>query len=222
MTSQFEEFAAALDAAFFRYAHLGGALEFYMFVLETPGLQHAVNRSLSAPETDWKEIHRFMAIDGERITWYPSVPISEVLAQRNALMGFLYGVTLSSLVGDLDFYLASVLRVHFARNDSTGSAWDAFVSSTGIALLDLPNGLLIYTLLQERHKIVHNNGRIDERLLARLGRQGISDPRNVGDPIQKSHLDILHSFNLIRAFAEKVDRDVSVVLANRLSGRERR
>jgi hypothetical protein len=215
MTPELDKFVASLETSFFRYAHLSGAVELYMLVLETPALQHAANRHMSAPEKDWREIHRFMVVDGQSTEWYPPMPLSAILAQRFSLLGFLYGVTLSGIVSDLDLYLASALRAYFKKVVTSGSAWDTFTAITGIPLLDLPDGHAVYTLLQERHKIMHNHGRIDQLFIDRLSRSGVADTRSPGDSIQKSHLDVLHSVQLIRRFTALVDERLSELLSSR-------
>lgn len=75
MTDELKALMRDLDSAFFRYAHITGAIELYMLVLENPNLQRAVSKVVSSSEIDWNQIHRFMVIDGQRITWYPDLPV---------------------------------------------------------------------------------------------------------------------------------------------------
>lgn len=115
MTEEFKALISELALAFFRYAPITGSLEFYMLVLEKPELQRAVSKVISGAETEWKQIHRFMVIDGQTVTWYPELPVQAILAGKNALLGFLYGVTLSLMIGSLDYYLGSVLKNRFGH-----------------------------------------------------------------------------------------------------------
>jgi hypothetical protein len=200
---------ADLDSAFFRYAHITGALELYMTVLENPNLQQTFSKVISGSEIDWKEIHRFMVIDGKTIKWYPELPVQTILDQKNVLLGFLYGITLSRLIGDLDFYLGSVLQNHFGHVETSGSPWDRFVQKTKIDLLSRKQGKFIYTILQERHKIEHNKARIDWVFFKRMAKRNIQHAYKEGDPIQKSHIDVLLTHQAIREFAEDVDAAVS-------------
>jgi len=95
MTDEFKTLTADLDSAFFRYAHITGAMELYFIVLEDTRLQKAFSQIISGAGTDWREIHRFMVLDGKTIVWYPELPVRTILDQKNALLGFLYGITLS-------------------------------------------------------------------------------------------------------------------------------
>lgn len=112
MTDELKALIEDLNAVFFRYAHITGVLELYFMVLENPNLQRAFSKVVSGSEIEWKEIHRFMVVDGKTVTWYPELPVQTILAQKNTLLGYLYGITLSRLIGDLDFYLGSILQNH--------------------------------------------------------------------------------------------------------------
>jgi hypothetical protein len=212
MTEEFTGLTNELDSALFRYAHLTGALEFYSLVLEKPNLQLAVSEIISGTETEWKQIHRFMVIDDEVVTWYPELPVQTILAQKNALLGFLYGVTLSRMIGDPDFYLSSVLKRYFAHTETSGSSWDHFIQKTKIDLLSCKHGKFVYTLLQERHKIEHNQAQIDRAFLERMAKRGVHHTYQEGDAIQKSHIDVLLTQQIVKEFAEDVDGEVSKIL----------
>jgi len=212
MTEEFKSLISGLDAAFFRYAHITGALELYMLTLENPNLQRAVSKVISGSEIEWKEIHRFMVIDRQTVTWYPELPVQTILAERNALLGFLYGITLSGMIGDLEFYLGSVLKNHFGHVETSGSSWNPFIQKTKIDLLDRRHGKFVYTLLQERHKIEHNQAQIDRVFLKRMAKRNIQHAYKEGDAVQKSHIDVLLAHQAIREFAQDADLEVSNLL----------
>lgn len=204
MTDDLKLLIQNMEPGFFRYAHITGALEFYMMVLEMPDLQ----KRLSATETEWKQIHRFMNIDGQMITWYPELPVATILSAKLSLLGFLHGITLSRMVGDLDYYLTSVLKNHFGHQEFSGSAWSVFIKKTGIDLLKCKNGEIIFTLLQERHKVEHNQAQIDSRFLEKMQKSDVQHAYKEGDSIQKSHLDILAAQQAILEFAQHVDTEL--------------
>jgi len=212
MTEEFKSLISGLDAAFFRYAHITGALELYMLTLENPNLQRAVSKVISGSEIEWKEIHRFMVIDRQTVTWYPELPVQTILAERNALLGFLYGITLSGMIGDLEFYLGSVLKNHFGHVETSGSSWNPFIQKTKIDLLDRRHGKFVYTLLQERHKIEHNQAEIDRVFLKRMAKRNIQHAYKEDDAVQKSHIDVLLAHQAIREFAQDADLEVSNLL----------
>ena len=209
MTEEFNLLKRNLDSAFFRYAHITGALELYMSVLENPELQRAMSKVISGSETEWKQIHRFMVIDGQTVTWYPELPVQAILAKKNALLGFLYGIAISRMIGDLDFYFASVLKNHFGHVETSGSSWDRFIQKTKIDLPSRRHGVFVYALLQERHKIEHNQAQIDRVFLERMAKRNIQHAYKEGDAIQKSHIDVLLAHQAIGEFAEDVDLEVS-------------
>jgi len=212
MTQELTHLTAELDSAFFRYAHITGALELYMLVLETPALRRAFSKGMSGDEIEWKQIHRFMDFGGQRITWYPELPVGDILSQKNALLGYVYGVTLSRMIGDLDYYLTSVLKNHFEHVETSGSSWERFIQKTKIPLLQWQHGEFVYTLLQERHKIEHNKAQIDRGFLERLAKRNVKTTYKEGDAVQKSHVDVLLANQVIREFAVDVDNEVSKVL----------
>lgn len=205
MTEEFITLTNELDSALFRYAHITGSLEFYMLVLENPSLQRVVSKVIPGSETEWKQVHRFMVIDGQTITWYPELPVQAILAEKNALLGYLYGITLSRMIGGIDFYLSSVLKNHFGHVETSGSSWDQFIQKSKIDLLKRKHGTFVYTLLQERHKIEHNKAKIDRGFLERMTKHGVQHTYKEGDSIQKSHMDVLLAHQVIREFAEDVD-----------------
>ena len=182
-----------------------------MLVLERPDVQRAVSTSISGSAIEWKQIHRFMVIDGQTVTWYPELPVPTILAEKNSLLGFLYGITLSGMIGDLDFYLSSILSNRFRHKVTSGSSWTEFIQRTKINLLSRKHGDFIYRLLQERHKIEHNKAQIDRVFLERMAKQNVQHTYKEGDAIQKSHVDVLLTHQAIREFAEDVDMEVSKV-----------
>jgi len=194
-----------LDATFFRYAHLTGAIELYMMVLQNRQLQKAFSKIVSGSEIEWKEIHRFMVLEGKTITWYPALPIQSILDNQPTLIGYLYGITLSSFIGDIDYYLFSVLKNHFGILNYSGSSLDQFIKTVNVDLSNVKNGEFIYTLLQERHKIEHNKAQIDRKFLERLAKSNIEHVYKEGDKIQKSHIDILMTNQAIREFALDIE-----------------
>lgn len=212
MTEEHKVMITELDLAFFRYAHITGPLEFYMMVLEKPELQHAISKVISGEEIEWKQVHRFMMVDGQTVTWYPELPVQTVLAEKNTLLGFLYGVTLSRMIGSLDYYLGSVLKKHLGHAETSGSSWDQFIQQTKIDLLNRKHGNFVYALLQERHKIEHNQAKIDRAFLERMAKRGVQHTYQEGDSIQKSHIDVLLAHQAIREFAEDVDEEVSKII----------
>lgn len=214
MTQELNALTAELDSTFFRYAHITGALELYMLVLEMPALQCAVSKAMTGDEIEWKEIHRFMNLGGQRITWYPELPVADLLAQKNSLLGYIYGVTLSRMIGDLDYYLTTVLRNHFGHTEASGSSWERFIENTKINLLQRQHGEFVYTLLQERHKIEHNKAQIDRGFLGRLAKRNVKTTYKEGDAVQKSHIDVLLSNQVIREFAVDVDGEASKLLSS--------
>jgi hypothetical protein len=218
MTKEFNLLKRNLDSSFFRYAHITGAIELYMSIIENPELQRAVSKVISGSETEWKQIHRFMVIDGQMVTWYSELPVQAILAEKNALLGFLYCITLSRMIGDLDFYLDSVLKNNFGHVETSGSSWDRFFQKAKIDLLSRRHGKFVYTLLQERHKIEHNQAQIDRVFLERMDRVNIQHAYKEGDSIQKSHIDVLLAQQVIREFAEDVDSEVSRLMGWQGSG----
>lgn len=183
-----------------------------MNVLENPNLQRAVSKVIGGSEIEWKEIHRFMVINNERVTWYPELPVQTVLSEKHNLLGYLYGITLSSMIGEVDFYLTSVLNHHFGHRETSGSSWGRFTQKTKINLLHRKNGDFVYTLLQERHKIEHNQAQIDRKFLERMGKRSIQHTYKEGDSIQKSHVDVLLAHQVIREFAQDVDTEVGKII----------
>jgi hypothetical protein len=183
-----------------------------MLVLENPSLQRVVSKVISGSETEWKQVHRFMVVDGQTITWYPELPVQAILAEKNALLGYLYGITLSRMISDIDFYLSSVLKNHFGHVETSGSSWDQFIQKSKIDLLKRKHGTFVFTLLQERHKIEHNKAKIDRGFLERMTKRGVQHTYKEGDSIQKSHMDVLLAHQVIREFAEDVDAEVSKLI----------
>jgi hypothetical protein len=212
MTDEFKTLTADLDSAFFRYAHITGALELYMMVLENPILQKSISSVTSGSEIEWKVIHRFMVIDGKSVKWYPELPVQEILNQRNAISGYLYGITLSKMIGDLDYYLSSILQNHFGHIEVSGNSWKQFIQKTNIDLLNRKHAQFIFTILQERHKIEHNKAQIDRVFLDRMAKQNIQHAYKDGDPIQKSHIDVLLTHQALREFSEDVDTELSKII----------
>lgn len=209
MTEEFKVLLNNIDEALFIYAHITAALELYIDVLTSPNLQRAISKVVNGSETEWKSIHRFMNLEGGMVIWYPELPTEVIIARKDALFGFFYGIILTRMVSDLDYYLASVLKNHFRTIDTSGSSWERFIKVTGIDLLQKRHGRFIYTLLQERHKIVHNKAIIDRVFLERLAQRSIRHVYREGDSIGKSHIDILLTHQAITEFAKEIDLELS-------------
>jgi len=174
--------------------------------MEAPGLS-----SLTIDRRK-QQIHRSMLVDGEKVTWYPKLPVKKVLDEWGNLLGFIYGIIISRMIGDLDFYLCSVLQNHFGHGEVSGSSWEPFITRTRIELLRRKHGEFIYMLFQERHKIEHNKARVDERFVQRMFKEAILHTYKIGDPIQKNHLDVLATYQAIREFARDVDGKLSKLI----------
>ena len=212
MIKELEEFINEIDLAFFMYAHITGSVEFYMLVLEKPELQRVVSKVISGNEIEWKQLHRFMLINGQAVTWYPELPVHKIIAGKNALLGFIYGITLSRMVSSIDYYLNYILKNYFGYNEIGGSSWQQFINKTMIDLLNLSHGKFVYTLLQERHKIEHNQAKIDRVFLERMAKFDVKHTYKDGDAIQKSHIDILLTHKIIREFGEDVAGEVERII----------
>lgn len=174
--------------------------------MEAPGLL-----SLTIDRRE-QQITRSMWVDGEEVTWYPKLPVRKVLDEWSNLLEFVYGIIISRMIGDLDFYLCSILQNHFGPGEVSGSSWEPFIMRTGIDLLRCKHGEFIYTLFQERHKIEHSKARVDQRFIQRMFKKAIRHAYKVGDPIQKNHLDVLATYQAIREFAEDIDSQLSKVI----------
>ena len=218
MTEELNLLKRNIGTAFFIYAHLTGAVELYMAVLQNPEIQRTISKTFSGSETEWKLIHRFMVIDGQEVIWYPELPVEMILAEKNALLGFLYGITLSHMISNLDFYLNSVLKNYFRHADTSGSSWERFIQKTKVNLLSKRHGRFVYTLLQERHKIEHNGAQIDRVFLERMAKHNIQHAYKEGDSIQKSHIDVLLAQQAITEFAEDIDLEISRLLKGQRGG----
>jgi hypothetical protein len=205
MTTEFRSFQRDLAATFFHYAHISGAVELYMQVLETPALQKAFSKTMTGEEIEWKMLHRFMMIGDKRVVWYPELPVPAIIQEKNNIIGLLYGICLSKMIGLVDYYFASLLKSRFGHTERSGSSWDAFSQKTKIDLLAQKNGTQVYALLQERHKIEHNNARIDQTFVDRMMKKSITHSYSSGDAIQKSHLDVLAARDAIAEFVAEVD-----------------
>ncbi|MDO8544565.1 MAG: hypothetical protein Q7S40_29340 [Opitutaceae bacterium] len=205
MTTEYSSFERDLDAAFFNYAHLTGAVELYIQVLETPALQRAFSKTISGQEIEWKMIHRFMSLANQTVVWYPELPVGTILQQKNTIIGLLYGIFLSRMIGLVDYYFSSVLKSRFCHTEKSGSSWDAFSQKAKIDLLVRKNGAQVYSLLQERHKIEHNKAQIDQTFVDRMLKKGVTHSYAAGDSIQKSHLDVLAARDAIKEFVADVD-----------------
>ena len=207
-----------LDATFFRYAHLTGAVELYMHILQNDQLQKAYSRIILGKETEWKEINRFMVLEEQTITWYPALTINSILDNQNTLMGYLYGITLSSFIGDVEYYLFSILKNHFSVNNLSGSSLDRLMQEANIDLNTVKNGNFIFKILQERHKIEHNKAQIDRIFLERLAKKNIKHAYKEGDKIQKSHIDVLLTNQAIREFAQEIDNCIQIKNSTKQQG----
>lgn len=205
MTIEYNTFEQDLEASFFHYAHLTGAVELYMMLLETPSLQRVFSKAMGCDDTDWKTIHRFMSLGNQTVVWYPQLPVGEIVQNKNALIGMLYGIFVSRMIGCADYYLASVLKNRFGHIEKSGSSWGAFYQKAKIDLLTRKNGPQVYQLLQERHKIEHNKAQIDQTFVDRMMKKGAIHSYAAGDSIQKSHLDVLAARDAIKEFVSDVD-----------------
>jgi hypothetical protein len=208
MTEEFDAFIEDIESTFFLYAHLSGAWELYMNVLRNPEIQKAYSKIMTGSEIEWKTIHRFMGENDNMVTWYPELPVSEIVKQQFVVAGRFYGVIITNMIGNLDYYLGSILCNRYGVQDFSGNSWPPFIREAGIDLHSLPNGDFVFTLIQERHKIEHNKARIDKRFIDRMGRKSIQHVYHIGDPIQKSHIDVLLTKQALVEFAENVDAEV--------------
>jgi hypothetical protein len=206
MTAEYGDFERDLDAAFFNYAHISGAVEMYMQVLESSALQRAFSKTISGQEIEWKTIHRYMTLDNQHVEWYPTLPVPQIVKQKNDFIALLYGIFLGQMIGSVDQYFSSVLKSIFGHTEKSGSCWDVFSQKTKVNLLACKNGIVVYSLLQERNKIEHNKAKIDQTFVDRMMKKGITHAYAVGDSIQKSHLDVLAAHAAIREFVADVDR----------------
>jgi len=206
MAAEYGDFERELDAAFFNYAHISGAVEMYMQFLESSALQRAFSKTISGKEIEWKSIHRYMTLDTQDVEWYPTLPVSEVVKQKNDLIGLLFGIFLGRMIASVDHYFSSVLKNRFGHIEKSGSCWDVFSQKAKVDLLACSNGVIVYSLLQERNKIEHNKAKIDQTFVDRMMKKGITHSYSVGDSIQKSHLDVLAAHGAIREFVAEVDK----------------
>lgn len=204
----FNEYFTDVDSVFFRYAHLTGALEIYMLILEDIKLQKAFSLIMNGSENEWKQIHRYNIINGHKIEWYKELPIKVIIKEKNNLLGYLYGITLSAFVGSLDYCLCRILEEKYGIKNTSGNSWEQFIKTTGIDLLKINNGSFIYSLIQERHKIEHNKAKIDSKYIEKMVKTGIKNAYSVGDHIQKSHIDVLITNQTIRQFGEDLQKEL--------------
>ncbi len=86
------------------------------------------------------------------------------------------------------------------------------MQETKIDLLSRRHGKFILTLLQERHKIEHNQAQIDQLFLERMAKRNIKHAYMEGVGIKKSHIDVPLAHQAIREFAEDVDLEVARLL----------
>jgi hypothetical protein len=209
MSVELDCFNTELADIFFGYAHITGAIELYMMALETKKLQLAISESLFDVQQEWTQVHRFMTIDGKQIEWYPALPTEKVVAQKDALLGSMYGIYLSKMIGCIDSYLSSVLQSKRGHTEKSGSSWEAFSSMMKIDLLQCTNGSDIYLWIQERNKIEHNKAKIDQTFVDRMLKKGITHSYSKSDSIQKSHLDVLATRNAMIEFVADLDQKVN-------------
>ena len=121
MSIELDNFNSDLADIFFSYAHITGAIELYMTALDTKKLQIAISDSLFDDKQEWKTIHRFMIIDGKIIDWYPALATEKVVAQKDSLLGSIYGIYLSKMIGCIDSYLSAVLQGKKGHTEKSGS-----------------------------------------------------------------------------------------------------
>jgi hypothetical protein len=210
MSKELDHFKANIEDLFFGYAHITGAVEIYILALENKNLQSAFSKSLFNSNQEWKTVHRFMIIDEVNIKWYPDLPTETIAKQKHSLFGFLYGTYLGKMIASIDFYFSSVLYSKTGQSSKSGSSWGDFSKNMKIDLLQCENGKDIFLWLQERHKIEHNNGKIDEIFVDKMLKKCVTHSYLSGDTIQKSHLDVLAAYNAIINFVIDVDKKVNV------------
>ena len=62
-----------------------------------------------------------MIVDGKKIEWYPALPTEKVVAQKDSLLGSIYGIYLSKMIGCIDSYLSAVLQGKKGHTEKSGS-----------------------------------------------------------------------------------------------------
>lgn len=209
MSNELEQFKSDLSEIFFSYAHITAAIELYMITLETTKIQCAISESLFDSGEEWKTIHRFMDLDGKRIEWYPALPAEEIHSRKNFLLGSIYGVYISKMIGCVNSYFEAVLESKTGHTVKSGSCWEKFSDIMKVDLFQCKNGSDIYLWLQERNKIEHTKARIDQTFVDRLLKKGITHSYSSGDSIQKSHLDVLATRTAMIEFASDIDSKIS-------------
>jgi len=209
MTAELTVLFSDLASSFFKYAHISGAIEAYMEILLSPSLQKTVGKVISGSEIEWSQIHRSMIVEGINVKWYPELPVQNIVSQKDPLLHFLYGVTLSRMIEDLDVYFASTLRNYFREFEASENSWTRFTQKTGIDLLACKYGAFVSRLLQDRQKIEHNKARIDRVFLNQMSKQHVSHVYNKGNAVQKNHIDVVLTYQVIREFAGDVDSALS-------------
>ncbi|HUI31120.1 MAG TPA: hypothetical protein VLX91_12980 [Candidatus Acidoferrales bacterium] len=212
MNNELSTLYSDLASVFFRYAHISGALETYMTVLEDRDLQKAFSKIVLGTETEWKQIHRFMNVKGINVKWYPELPVHSIIGEKESLFNFLYGVTLSRMVDHLDFYFSSILRNCYKLTEPISSPFTQFMLRTGIDLHARKHGAFMSKLVQDRRKIEHNRAQIDRDLLNEMVKQHVNHVYKEGDTIQKNHIDVVLTYQVIREFAQDVEAELAKVM----------
>jgi hypothetical protein len=212
MTAELPALYSDLASSFFRYAHISGALEVYMDVLLSRDLQKTYSRIMSGAEREWEQIHRFMVVDGINVKWYPELPVQNVVSQKRSLFDFVYGVTLSHMIGDLEIYFNAIMRNYFKETEVSGNSWTRFAQKTGIDLRASKHGAFVCSLLRDRELIEHGRARVDRVFLSQMSKQQISHVYGKGDAVQKNHIDVVLTYQAIREFAGEVDAAFSKMI----------
>lgn len=219
MTIEYEALRRHLESGLNRYALATSGVEFLFECFSHPEIQAAFSHVLSRGTnvTPWRGFQRFVVVEGKEEIWWGPYPIPELLPHRETIIWDLVGQTVSRFVGDVDYYLAQVLRNHFATGEITGSAWNTFERTTRINLVGKRHGDFVYTAIQERHKVEHNRSVVDERFIRALQAKGIPNSYSLGDRIQRGHFDVMKSYQAFSKFAADVDAELEALLAGRKS-----
>lgn len=139
--------------------------------------------------------------------------IPDILSHKETIIWWIVGETLNWFVASVDYYMAEILRNHFGKTVTSGNAWADFEKTTRINLLALPHGAMVYTAIQERHKVEHNRSQIDERFVKNMVAKGIDHRYKVGESVEKGHFDVVKTVEAFREFANVLDQEVERVIA---------
>ena len=205
MTEQFLQFRQNIENIFFQYAHITGALELYDFVLRDKNLQERYFG------TEFKEIHRYHDINGVREVWYPAVPIEIIIAMIPTMKGSVFGFIIRRFIEEIDFYLDAVAK---SRGEDLGRRNKLKEFDKKICRIsDIEAYPGIFRLREERHVIVHNQGRLDRKFVDKVNRElKLNLPDSlVGMPIRKSHLEMLRIKDIVVKFVQEIESRIEAV-----------